>query len=57
MVTDGSNLYPAVIAELWSEADHLLCVFHVIKDINKLIRARRDLIRTAATTSNAIWAT
>ena len=37
VVTDGSNLYPAVIAELWSEADHQLCVFHVIKDINKLI--------------------
>ena len=37
MVTDGSNLHPAVIAEFWSEADHQLCVFHVIKDINKLI--------------------
>jgi transposase-like protein len=37
VVTDGSNLYPAVIAELWSEADHQLCVFHVIMDINKLI--------------------
>ena len=37
VVTDGSNLYPAAIAEFWSEADHQLCVFHVIKDINKLI--------------------
>ncbi len=37
VVTDGSNLYPAVIAELRSEADHQLCVFHVIMDINKLI--------------------
>ena len=37
VVTDGSNLYPAVLAELWPEADHQLCVFHVIKDINKLI--------------------
>src|SRR3954466_11968977 len=36
-VTDGSNLYPAVLAELWPGADHQLCVFHVIKDINKLI--------------------
>ena len=36
-MTDGSNLYPAVLAELWSDADHQLCVFHVIKDINKLI--------------------
>ena len=37
MVTDGSNLYPTVLAELWPDADHQLCVFHVIKDINKLI--------------------
>lgn len=37
VVTDGSNLYPAVLAQLWPGADHQLCVFHVIKDINKLI--------------------
>jgi transposase-like protein len=37
VITDGSNLYPAVLAELWSEADHQLCVFHIIKEINKLI--------------------
>jgi transposase-like protein len=37
VVTDGSNLYPAVLAELWPDADHQLCVFHVIKDINKII--------------------
>ena len=37
VVTDGSNLYPAVLGELWPDADHQLCVFHVIKDINKLV--------------------
>jgi transposase-like protein len=37
VVTDGSNLYPAVLAELWPDADHQLCIFHVIKDINKLV--------------------
>jgi hypothetical protein len=37
VITDGSNLYPAVLAELWSEADHQLCVFHILKEINKLI--------------------
>jgi transposase-like protein len=37
VVTDGSNLYPAVLTELWSDADHQLCVFHVIKDINRLV--------------------
>src|SRR3954454_9228165 len=35
VVTDGSNLYPAVLAELWPEADHQLCAFHVLRDINK----------------------
>ena len=37
VITDGSNLYPAVLAQLWSEADHQLCVFHIIKEINKLV--------------------
>ena len=37
VVTDGSNLYPAMLEELWPDAEHQLCVFHVIKDINKLI--------------------
>jgi hypothetical protein len=37
VITDGSNLYPAVLAELWPEADHQLCVFHIVKEINKLI--------------------
>jgi transposase-like protein len=49
VVTDGSNLYPAVIAELWPEADHQLCVFHVIKDINKLILDAVRRMRTAMT--------
>jgi Transposase len=35
VVTDGSNLYPTVLAEVWSQARHQLCVFHVIKDINE----------------------
>jgi len=37
VVTDGSNLYPAVLAELWPHARHQLCVFHILKDINKLV--------------------
>src|SRR5438128_11054859 len=37
VITDGSNLYPAVLKELWSEADHQLCVFPILKEINKLI--------------------
>lgn len=37
VVTDGSNLYPAVLAELWPEARHQLCVFHVLKEINACV--------------------
>jgi len=47
VVTDGSNLYPAVLAELWPAADHQLCVFHVIKDINKLVLDAVRRLRTA----------
>jgi len=47
VVTDGSNLYPGVLAELWPEADHQLCVFHVVKDINKLILDAVRRLRTA----------
>jgi transposase-like protein len=47
VVTDGSNLYPAVLADLWSDADHQLCVFHVIKDINKLVLDAVRRLRSA----------
>src|SRR3954468_11580135 len=47
VVTDGSNLYPDVLAELWPAADHRLCVFHVIKDINKLVLGAVRRLRTA----------
>jgi transposase-like protein len=47
VVTDGSNLYPAVLAELWPDADHQLCVFHAIKDINKVILDAVRRLRTA----------
>lgn len=35
VVTDGSKLYPALLATIWPEARHQLCVFHVLKDINE----------------------
>jgi hypothetical protein len=47
VVTDGSNLYPSVLDELWPDADHQLCVFHVIKDINELILDAVRRMRTA----------
>src|SRR5262249_56638537 len=54
VVTDGSTLYPAVLAELWPAARHQLCVFHLLKDINDLIlQAVRRLARTMTRRGNA----
>ena len=49
VVTDGSNLYPRVLAKLWPDAEHQLCVFHVLKDINKLVLDAVRRVRTAMT--------
>jgi transposase-like protein len=49
VVTDGSNLYPSVLAELWPEADHQLCVFHALQDINGLILDAVRRLRTRMT--------
>jgi hypothetical protein len=50
VITDGSDLYPAVLAEVWPRACHQLCVFHVLKNINEhdldaVTRLRRGLAR------------
>jgi hypothetical protein len=37
VVTDGSNLYPATLGEVWPEAKHQLCVFHVLQDVTKKV--------------------
>jgi transposase-like protein len=51
VVTDGSTLYPKILAELWPDARHQLCVFHVIKEINEcVLDAVRRLRRRHAQT-------
>jgi Transposase len=50
VVTDGSNLYPAVLQEVWPAAKHQLCVFHVLQDVTKQVldgvrRLRRQQAR------------
>jgi hypothetical protein len=47
VITDGSNLYPAVLEELWPGADHQLCVFHILKEINQFILDAVRRLRTA----------
>lgn len=49
VVTDGSSLYPRLIAELWPEARHQLCIFHVMQDITKeVLNAVKRLRRKQA---------
>jgi len=49
VVTDGSTLYPAVLAEVWPQARHQLCVFHVLQDVTaKVLGAVRRLQRGQA---------
>ena len=47
VVTDGSPLYPTLLAELWPKAEHQLCVFHVMQDLNKLILDAVRRMRTS----------
>lgn len=35
--TDGSNLYPAILAEVWPKAAHQRCVFHFLMALFKLL--------------------
>lgn len=51
VITDGSNLYPTLLTELWPDAQHQLCVFHVMQDLNKHVldavkRLRRQMARS-----------
>lgn len=53
VVTDGSNLYPAVLEEVWPTAKHQLCVFHVLQDVtNKVLEGVRRLRRQQARRGN-----
>jgi hypothetical protein len=47
VISDGSNLYPGLLAEVWPAAAHQLCVFHVLQDVTtKVLDAARRLRRT-----------
>jgi Transposase len=49
VVSDGSNLYPGVLAEIWPDATHQLCLFHVLRDmLDKVLDAARRLRRAQA---------
>jgi hypothetical protein len=44
VVSDGSSLYPELLAEIWPDAQHQLCVFHLLRDmLDKVLDAVRRL--------------
>jgi hypothetical protein len=36
-ITDGSPLYKDSLQSYWKDVEHQLCIFHVVKEVNKLI--------------------
>ncbi len=38
VVTDGSPLYPTLVAQLWPEAAHQLCLFHATRPVTKAVQ-------------------
>jgi hypothetical protein len=47
IITDGSLLYPDLLAQLWPDAEHQLCVFHGLQDLHqKVLDAVKRLRRT-----------
>src|SRR5438270_836328 len=49
VVSDGSSLYPELLAEIWPEARHQLCVFHLLRDVlDKVLAGVRRLRRAQA---------
>jgi hypothetical protein len=45
VTTDGSALYPAVLQELWPEAPHQVCVFHLLMDITEAVLHALAVVR------------
>jgi hypothetical protein len=49
VVSDGSNLCPELVAQIWPQARHQLCVFHLLRDLlDKVLAAVRRLRRVQA---------
>jgi hypothetical protein len=54
VVSDGSNLYPELVAQIWPQARHQLCVFHLLRDLlDQVLAAVRRLRRAQASRGRA----
>src|SRR5215210_8372906 len=45
VVTDGSLLYPSVVAQVWPEAAHQLCLFHATRPVTKAVQEVYQAVR------------
>jgi hypothetical protein len=49
VVSDGSNLYPELLAQIWPDAKHQLCIFHLLREVlDKVLEGVRRLRRAQA---------
>jgi Transposase len=54
VVSDGSSLYPELLTEIWPDAKHQLCIFHLLRDVlNKVLEGVRRLQRAQARRGHA----
>jgi len=45
VVTDGSKLYPTVLAQVWPQAAHQLCLFHATRHVTRAVMKAINAIR------------
>jgi transposase len=45
VITDGSSLYPTVLAKVWPDAAHQLCLFHETRHVTKAVMKAVNAIR------------
>jgi Transposase len=47
VVSDGSNLYPELLDQIWPQAKHQLCIFHLLRDVLEQVLAAVKRLRQA----------
>jgi hypothetical protein len=47
VITDGSQLYPAVLAQVWPTAAHQLCLFHETRAVAKAVQRIERAVRAS----------
>jgi hypothetical protein len=50
VITDGSQLYPAVLAQVWPSAAHQLCLFHETRAVTKAVQRIERVVRAGIPT-------